>query len=103
MVTLTKSEIEKAASSKTLSKCIKELKSIKNKKLPIGGPLRNQYNETLTRALEKIAKSWYLLGFKRCHKIISSSSRVQKTVKKKMVMKAKYFSGPIKTSLQSKI
>jgi hypothetical protein len=97
----TQQQIEKAASSKTLRKCVHELKAIlQNRTFPkSNSPRRKEYHDELQGILENIAATWYKVGVRRGHKM--SGKAAPRRLQFSRTLNSRIFSKGIKVKVSS--
>jgi hypothetical protein len=98
-------DIEKAASSKTLQKCLNELDGILTfRQFPKShSPRRAEYHEMLETVLENIAITWYKVGVRRGHRMSARSGSAPSRLKFTRTLKSNIFSGGVKVTVKSSL
>jgi len=98
-------DIEKAASSKTLRKCVRELDGIlTSRQFPNShSPRRVEYHDMLQTLFEDLATTWYKVGVKRGHRMSARSGGAPSKLKFTRTLKSNIFSGGVNVRVKSSL
>lgn len=98
-------DIENAASSKTLQKCLNELDGILTlRQFPKShSPRHAEYHDMLQTVLEDIAVTWYKVGVRRGHRMSARSGSAPSRLKFTRTLKSNIFPARVKVQVKSSL